>query len=272
MSLISGYIKDEYAPLSIILIAEPECAKTSMLLKFNCPHTIETADLSSKPITDFVVPLLAKDELHHIIIPDMIKLLSHRETTVNSTIAFLNALMEEGIKQNLFFGQTFEFKTRKKCGLLTAVTFDFYYKMYRKWREIGFTSRFLPISYKYSKDTVSMIHDAIENNEIFIDQLKIKKVRKQKIGIPKEHGAWLNIKANTIAEQQSNETIVIRVRGGKQKRQSLNVYGFRLHKQLRKLVRSIALSDKKNTVTWEHIKELDGLIDYIRMPKNPKLL
>jgi len=272
LSLISGYVKDDTAPLSLILISYPETAKTSMILKFMCPHTIETTDLSAKPISDFVVPELRSDRLHHILIPDMTKMLAHRETTVKSTIGFLNALMEEGIKKNLFFGQSFEFDERKKCGLITAMTFDFYYKMFRKWYEIGFLTRFLPVSFKYSNQTVIDIHKTIMNNVIYDEIIKMKKIAKKHIKIPADIGDWISIKSQDIAEQQSNESIRIKVQSGKQKRIKMEVYGFRLHKQLRKLIKSIALSNKETVVTWKHIAEFKGLIDYIRMPKNPKVI
>jgi len=274
LCLISGYIKDESypAPLSLILISRPECAKTSMLLKFRCPQTFETTDLSSKPINDFIIPKLRRDELHHIIIPDMIKVLSHRATTVASTIAFLNALMEEGLLNNLFMGQIFEFKDRKYCGLITAITIDYYYKVFRQWREIGFTTRFIPASYEYSDITVAKIHESIMNNETISDLTKLKKVGKKRIFIDDESRYWINNKANDIANAQSNETITVNVQGGKQKRVPIKIYGFRLHKQLRKLAQSIALSHGETKVTSKHITELRGLIPYIALPKNRKVI
>lgn len=274
LTLISGYIKDKNnpAPLSLILISRPECAKTKMILKFKCPHTIETADLSSKPINDFIVPKLRNNELHHIIIPDMVKVLSHRSTTVASTIAFLNSLMEEGILHNLFMGQTFEFNERKYCGLVTAITFDFYYEIFRQWQKIGFTTRFIPVSYEYSKVTVNKIHESIMNNENLTDLIKMKKMKKRKIGIDDEAKYWINVKANDIATAQSNESIIINVQGGNQKRVKIELYGFRLHKQLRKLAQSIALSHGDTIVKWKHIIEMRGLMEYITLPKNRKII
>lgn len=272
LSLLSGYVKDDTAPLSLILISYPETAKTSMILKFDCPHTIETTDLSSKPIVDVIVPKLHKNELHHILIPDMTKMLAHRETTVKACIGFLNALMEEGIKHNLFFGQNYEFEDRKRCGLVTAVTFDFYYKMFRQWYSIGFVSRFLPVSFKYSNQTVIDIHESIKNNIIYDDIVKMKKIQTKHIEIPKEIGEWISLQSQSIAEKQSNESIRVKVQSGKQQRITMEVYGFRLHKQLRKLSKSIALSYKEKTVTWTHLNEMKSLLDYIRMPKNPKVI
>lgn len=272
LSLISGYIKDNTAPLSLILISYPETAKTSMILKFDCEHTVETSDLSAKPIADVIVPQLRTDKLHHILIPDMVKVLSHRETTVNTTIAFLNALMEEGVKQNLFFGQRFDFDKRVKCGLITAVTFDFYYKMFRRWREIGFTTRFLPVSFRYSRETVIEIHASIQNNVMYEEIKKMKKIAKKKVIVPEKIGSWINVQTNDIVKKESGEKITVRVQSGKQARIPIELYGFRLHKQLRKLSQAIALSDRETEVNWSHIAELQKLLDYIRLPNNPKVI
>lgn len=272
LSLISGYIKDDTAPLSLILIANPESGKTKMILKFDAPHTIETTDLSSKPITEKIVPMLRNNELHHILIPDMIKILSHRETTTDSTVAFLNSLMEEGVKKSLFFGQTFEFKERKKCGIITALTFDYFYKVFRKWREIGFISRFIPISFSYGTDTILLINESIEKNVIYSDMIKMKKIAKKKVEINKEISAYVNVESMKAIEQQREEKIVVSVQGGNQKRVPIKIYGFRFHKQMRKLIKAIALSHGRTSVNWEDAKEFKTLIDYVRLPKNPKVI
>ena len=268
--LISGYIKDNESPLSIIFIAEPESGKTQMILKFNAPHIIETTDLSSKPIVEKIIPMLRNNELHHILIPDMIKIMSHRETTTDSTIAFLNALMEEGIKNNLFFGQSFEFKERKYCGIITALTFEYFYKVFRKWREIGFTSRFIPVSFRYTNETVLAINKIIMNDVFYKEIIKMKKIRKQKVSMSKEISSYINIKSKEIVDKQKKETIIIRVQGGKQKRIPIQIYGFRFHKQMRKLVKSIALSNGRNICDWTDVEEFNTLTEYIRLPSNPK--
>jgi len=272
LSLISGYVKDGEAPLSLILISYPETAKTRMILKFNAKHSIEASDLSAKPISTVIIPLLDKDEIHHIIIPDMVKVLAHRPSTVDATIGFLNNLMEEGIKKNLFFGQMFEFKERKKCGIITALTFDYFYKMFKKWREIGFTSRFLPVSFKYSEDTVLEINSSILDDKIFDDIRNVKKIKKKKVEIPREIGSRIMLLASDIAKEQSKETVVVGVQGGKTKRIPVQIYGFRLHRQMRKLASSIALSNGRTIVNWNDMTELEYLKDFIRLPRNPKVI
>jgi hypothetical protein len=267
---ISGYIKDGEAPLSINLIANPESGKTKMIQSFLCPQTFETSDLSAKMITDVIIPKLEKNEIHHIIIPDMIKVLSHKKDTVESTITFLNALMEEGIKQQTFFGQSFSMSERKKCGLVTSMTPDFFYLMFRFFHRIGHDTRYLPVSFTYSNDTIFTIHKAICDGLLFDELTKMKTITKKNIIIPKDIAtSIMNLVLLTI-NNQKKDFIRVQTRGGKQKLIPIEFYGFRLQKQYRKLIQSIALIDGRKIVDQNDLNEFLSLVDYIRLPKNPK--
>ena len=137
-SLLTGYLKDDYSvPTSLMLIAPPKDGKTTIINEIECKDVLSTMDLSSKPIKDKIIPLLAKGKLHHLLITDMVKMLSHKPETCASVVAFLNALMEEGVKDNLFFGQTFNLKNRVYCGIITSITPPFFYKEFRKWYDKG---------------------------------------------------------------------------------------------------------------------------------------
>lgn len=279
LTLLTGFIKDD-KPVSLMLIAPPESAKTSILRGFDCYQALETSDLSPKVITDKIVPRLRDYSIHHIILPDMVKILAHKTPTVNATIGFFNAMMEEGILRNMFFGQEFEFDKPRVCGILTSVTEDFFKQACRRWNEMGFITRFLIVSYKYSNETVSEIHKRIQEN---VSYNEIKELvgksrrsydRKFSIGMPDEISSYLSIQAQEIAKREHGYTYYTRVQGGNWKKFNINILGFRLHKQLRQLARAEALrrTIKKPEVTWPDIEELKQLLDFIRFPNNPKEL
>lgn len=272
LAIISGYIKDRTAPISVILIAPPESAKTKIIQKFVSKHTLETSDLSAKSITDVIIPMLERDELHHIMIPDMIKILAHKSATVDSTMTFLNALMEEGIKNQLFFGQEFFMKKTQKCGLITSCTFEYFYKIFRKWNDMGFLSRFLPVSFSYSAPTIAQINFQIARNNMFSELTKLKKIAKKQITIPNDISDNISFLVGKTIKNQLTDSIRIKVRGGNYRMYKIEMYGFRLHRQLRKLLQSICLSHGRVVCQWSDMNELTELIDYIRLPKNPKEL
>jgi hypothetical protein len=275
LCLLSGYVKDEDAPLSLILIANAESGKTKIIDSIICPFTIETSDLSAKAIIEHIIPKIDSDKepINHIIIPDFIKVMAHKSVVVASTMAFLNALTEEGIKQQLFYGNVFSCKRRRKCGLLTSVTSDYYFKMFRTWHEIGFTSRFIHVSFQYSDDTVHLIHQAIKNNEMFNNTKKIKKLKRINVIIPDDISNKLLFVVEEMLKNQRNNAIRFRVKGGKLSSVTLGNYGFRLHRQIRKLLKTIALSNHRTKVNWSDLNnDLIPLLDYIRLPKNPKVI
>jgi hypothetical protein len=270
--ITSGYIKDKEAPLSIILLGESESGKTRIINKFDNKHLLETSDLSQKPIVERIIPLLVEDKIHHLLIPDLVKVLSHNVATTQATIAFLNALIEEGIKNQMFNQMQFNLKKRVKCGLITSCTFDYYYRVFRNWHDIGFLTRFLPVSFIYSEDTIIQINHQIAQDNYFFEKIKLNTIKKEKIIIPKDISEKIEFLIQQIISRQRNETIRITTKGGKQKMISFKRYGFRFHKQIRKLLQSITLIDGRTTCEWEDLNELLRLIDYIRLPKNPKVL
>lgn len=270
--IASGYVKDHEAPLSIILLAESESGKTKIACKFDNKHLLETSDLSQKPIVEKILPDLIEEKIHHLLIPDLTKVLSHSVPTTQATIAFLNALMEEGIKKQLFFNMQFNLKRRVKCGLITTCTFDYYYKVLRNWHDIGFLTRFLPVSYIYSEDTIFKINHQIAQDNYFFEKMKMNAIKKEKVIIPSEISTKIEFLVQEIISKQRNESVRITTQGGKQKLISFKRYGFRFHKQIRKLLQSIALINGRTTCSFEDLNECLLLIDYIRLPKNPKVL
>jgi hypothetical protein len=275
-ALISGFVKDD-VPLSIMLIAPPETAKTSILLGFDCYKTYETMDLSPKGIRDYIIPKLNSNEIHHIILPDLVKTISHKATTVMATISFLNALVEEGVKHDIFFGQEFTLDKRVTCGLITSVTNDFFFKVFKKWNDIGFVTRFLPISYDYSPETIREIHKLIQENVFFKDKKEIKKEHLKEsynITIPKDVSSWISLKAQELAKKEGTLKLQIRTQGGKIQFIKPNIKGFRLQRQLRQIARSLALirDCQQPAVTWEDIETMGDLLEYINFPNTKKVI
>jgi hypothetical protein len=282
--ILSGFIDSEgskHCPLSLILIAPPETAKTSILLSFKSYRTLELTDLSPKAIRDYLIPKLDGKEIDNIVVPDLLKVLSHKPATVMATTTLLNGLMEEGMQDSLFLGQEFHLKERVYCGIITSITTNYYHKMFWDWNDIGFTSRLLPVAYDYSADTIREIHESIQNGEVFGTVKEFKKGdvdEKYNIKIPSELGSMVSKEAQSLAVRLGNFSVSKRI-GKKFEDFHPDFKGFRLQKQMRQLLKAIALSralacDRTAvpTVTLDDYKELDSIIDYINMPNTVKML
>jgi len=279
-ALLTGFVKSSEAPLSLMLISPPESAKTSILRSFYCLGALEVMDLSPKPLCDVILPKIKNEHIHHIIIPDLIKVLAHKIATVNGTVAMLNAMIEEGVKQGMFYGQSFSFDEPIRVGIITSVTPEFFHKFFRDWNDMGFASRFIPVSYKYSDELIAKIHKIIKEHSIYEIEVSdiskgirgAKNGNKIDISIEENAAAWAELKAQEIAKKISTYRIPVRVQGGHIKYIQPNLMGFRLHKQIRLLVKAIALSKKKREADMTDIAELNTLLEYIGYPNQPKLL
>lgn len=264
-----------YCPVNVLLIAPAECGKTRLLKGFWAKKTLECMDLSPKVITTTIVPKLESQEVRYLIIPDMIQILGHKRVTSGATIGFLNALIEEGVKDNNFYGLEFHLKNIVTCGLMTAITTDEFYSNLRKWNAIGFLHRFLPISYNYSNQTLKLIHDEISSGRMFreIEDLTNSlpnKDKKIKISIPRNFASDIQVLVYRITERFNKMFYMYGNR-----KVYLDIKGFRLHDRLRQLTRAICYIEskgKRKEVNSEDIKILYSIENLINMPNSELLV
>ena len=82
-------------------------------------------DLSAHVIVDEIAPLVEKGKTH-ILIPDLLKVLGHQKMVTRNTMTMLNSIMEEGLKNVMFYGTRKEFPQPVRCGVIAAITQDAY--------------------------------------------------------------------------------------------------------------------------------------------------
>lgn len=281
-SIASGFVKPSergayYTPINIMLIAGAECGKTRLLTQFSCKKAYKTLDLSPKIISNSLIPKLEKQEITFLIIPDLIQMLGHKKNTVDSTVGFLNAIIEEGVKDNDFYGQEFHLKTKVNVGLITAITtIEFYQNIY-KWNSIGFLHRILPVSYDYTESTVNSIHAIISDGRLLdeINEIKMKNGQKASIKIPKHFSEDIMQIMYRVRDRFSQLRIKT-YKGSKTghlHELKLDIKGFRLHDRLRQLARAICWLDSKGLrkeVNAGDINKLRELSEFLNFP-NSKL-
>jgi hypothetical protein len=282
-ALLSGFVKND-VPLSLMLVSPPEHAKTSIIRGIKCKNAYETADLSPKPIIDKVIPMLLNDHIHHIVIPDFVKPCSHKAVTVDSTVAFLNAMIEEGVQNQDFFGQSMSLPRIVRAGLITSLTPAYFNKYFKRWNDIGFLTRFLVVSYSYSDTTKSEIHNIIKENKLLslysgcvnatekIHSKFCDPVKKKEIKIQGDEASFLSVYAQDLTKKINTFRVAVYSQGGHVSYISPQNVGFRLQRQLRMLASTIALSNNDDTVHFRHIEELKGLIDFIGYPDKPVVI
>jgi len=231
----TGKLGDE-KPVSVMLIAEQESAKTECLKYFRGTSTLKyVSDLTSRGMIPYKREI-QDGKLRHLVLLDLVRLLSHGKGVSERTIQTIASLMEEGESETSDAGGRESWGSDfPRIGVLMAITPRFFRAKRGKWRQTGFLTRFVPISFSYTDDTVKRIHDGIANGN------SIPSPRPEKIP-PLAYTSFL---PENIAKSLSMRAREI----GKQ----MHTYGFRYHKILRALAKANARMNERGTVTKEDL-------------------
>lgn len=231
-------------PVSVMLVAEQESAKTEALKYFRGTPTLEyLSDLTSKGILAFKHPI-ESGKLRHLVLLDMVRIVEHGRTVTNRTIQSLSSLVEEGESGTADAGGREDWKGFPRIGLLTSITPSFYKSNLGKWRKTGFMSRFLPVRFHYTGATVNAVHKAIGSGHSLANPIPIK--------LPE-------FSVNVTLDEKHSQLIARRA-------QKLGVenktYGFRYHRAMRSLARASAAMDQRHTVTNDDILRVIGWSEF----------
>jgi hypothetical protein len=226
-------------PLSVVLIASQESAKTQCLMRFKGTNTLHyLSDVTSKGV-DMLKPAIENGDIRHIVILDLVKVLSHGRNVSERTLQTFAGLMEEGQADTADAGGYTKWAKQPNCGLLMAITPEFYTSRRGKWRATGFLTRFLPIHFAYTDDTIMDIHNGIAS-------LKLTEQLPAPLIIPKIP------RPVYIKQAYANQVS----RWSQQWAKEAATNGFRHHKQLQALVLGSAAARGREEVTTEDMDRL----------------
>jgi len=233
----TGRIHNE-KPVSIILIAVQESCKTEALKYFRGTSTLSyIGDLTSRGLVSYRSDIQAR-KLRHIVLMDLVRIVSHGRGTSDRTMQTLSSLMEEGESDVADAGGQERWAGFPNIGILTSVTPQIFKSKRGRWRATGFLSRFLPVSFSYSPETVHTIHKGIANGYKLPDPRPIK--------LP-EGDPIITIEAPDAA---------ILSRRAEELGKRMKTYGFRYQKTLRRLAMGRALSRGRGTVNHTDIAKV----------------
>jgi len=242
LTILTGRVKNA-RPVSMLLIGDTETGKTQILEVFmNLKPVIWANDLSAKIVVDEVAPLVEKGKTH-ILIPDFLKILGHQKVVTRNTITMLNAIMEEGLKNVMFYGSQKEFQHPVRCGVIAAMTKPAFRAREEHWKGIGFVGRCTLVSFSYSDATRSKIHEHIREG-FPAKMIEITTGKRTPVEIPAKIAR--RIQELAIAETPFST-------------------GFRIHKQLRALVQAHALFRGDTKVKMEDFEEIRRLSKFMNL-------
>jgi hypothetical protein len=254
LALLSAYVANLSKPVSLLIIAKPESGKTEVMKKFAIDGNVAyLSDVTAYGIQRDYQNEIESHEIRHIMIPDLLKPLSRKQSTVNTFITFMNGLIEEGIcGVSTYTSLRPRHSKPVKCGLIATITTDEFSDHRHKWERLGFLSRTIPFSYSYGVPTVNKVFqyiiglDFLEERDI---QLAIPGADKE-VKLPAKYAQRILPSTTTIAKAQET-------------------YGFRLQKQFQGLLQASALDSRRNTANSNDVQRVLRLMDWVNFEEKP---
>ena len=255
LAVYSGYVEG-VRPVSLLITASVGAGKTEITKKFKTVKGLAfLTDTTAFGITRSLLPELKSGMIKHIIIPDLITPLSKQRYTVTSLIAFLNALIEEGVVQIQSYAVSFK-EENIRCGLISTMAREDLFDKRHGWSKIGFMSRMLPVSYEYSQRTVIDILKKIASGRLYDDNCIELRLPPRLVKIKGDEKLFNELIPYTLQLQEAEK-----------------VYGFRRQKQLSTLMMANRLNraiendeDLSNLkVEQEDFDRIIKLLDHINL-------
>ena len=248
--LFSAYVKYE-KPLSLLIVAKPESAKTAVLKKYRDNQGIAyLTDCTAYGLTRDILPKIVTGEIKHIMIADLITPLSKSTKTRQGLIAFLNNLTEEGVAKMTTYATVWEKEV--SCGLITSITEDALKDGRHDWAKMGFLSRMFLFSYSYPISVVHKIFNSLMEDKSAVGQPVKLEFPPQPVDV-------------ILPEEIAKELVPISTRIG----ESMQIYGFRFFLNAKTLLKSLALTKGKTTVTRQEFDEFLELSRFFNSRFNP---
>ena len=242
-ALLTGRVSGE-DPVGLLLIAEPEHGKTSIVLERSFSSAVDVTDATGRGIQEL---LKYKPEISHLIFNDLTAIMAHGKTVKAYTISMINAMTEEGIRSVAFPGDIQVFENGKR-GLIACVTPPMIRDGRAWWNKIGLTTRLVPFFFRHGSELVLKVKEAIDH--------EIRYAKPGAFALPK-----VPIK---VPIQEPHLTAIRKMADQKAKELGDNT-GYRRLKQFRRLAKAHALrrSWKKPMVTFEDTKFLRSIMPFI---------
>lgn len=238
-AIYTGRLADE-KPVSVMLIAEQESAKTEALKYFRTTNTLRyISDLTSKGLHGYKKEIIEK-QVRHIVLLDLVRILSHGKGISERTIQTIASLMEEGESETSDAGGRDTWgATFPRIGALMGITPQYFKSKKGRWRATGFLTRFVPVSFRYSDTTVKLIHHAIRNGDPTPIHHNLSELPKGDVyvSLKEDYASILADKAEFLGD-------------------SMKTYGFRYHRILRALAKGRASSEKRSSVNVSDVKQV----------------
>jgi len=259
LGIASSYLKDEKRKLNLILLGNPEVGKSTILLNFNfnkLKGVFVFTDLTKSTLEKFLKEMNnPKETVRYIIVPDFTILKSHQKEVEKGIIGILNSGVEDGLREiTLHYGSVPETKPFEKpifFGVATSMTRKFLEDRRRTgyWYSVGFLSRFIPISFSYSKEQIKAIRRYIAESKDLLEKPEELRLKEKVVKCSGKYVLMLEPYVDKLASASYT-------------------YGFRYTKQFRLMLKANALLRGSTRVGLKDVKDVEKLLKWVNLDYN----
>lgn len=240
----TGVVENEQ-PVSVIILADSGSGKSGILQKMQCAIAQFITDMTTRDLSN----IMADPKKRIILLSDMQAIFSHKSTVVGTTTQALRNLLEEGIFNDPFSGA----KINRRFGMISAIPPNEFARINKIFISGGLDTRFLIFGYEYRKETIALIHDAIEKGKVEIEK---------PLHLP-ESGEYVKVSLPPkIARACRNLAATL-------KRDEI---GIRVHHQIRRLVMGSAARNNRKVATEQDFKTVAKYSNFLTSAQEKMLL
>ena len=243
LAVYSTSVENE-KPVSMLLVAKPEHAKSEILKLFSTVKQVfYTSDFNTFVFSDFAGDYLSGSK-KTIMIPDFLKVVKKKQSTQANALTLLNAITEEGFTGRIMGGSYID--KPLVANVITAITQREMSDKRHKWAELGFLSRFVPLSYSYNNGTKQLIREFIKQRDYHRDKTYtfVPPEKPKKIALPSEMADLIEKISIDIAKEN-------------------DLTGFRLQKQLQTLCMTNAMLNGRDIVLQADVDTVSVIAQFI---------
>lgn len=248
--LLTGYLADERA-VSMILIAPPGLGKSELVMQYrNSPGVLLTTETTFFSLMLVHGVAIQQRQVHHVIMPDLGPLVNKPREGAMRELSQFGALVAEGLMNWRSSRGAFATGNQPvRCGMIFCITPYSYREKLSLLADEGFLSRFLVASFSVHEHLKRRVHEQISTGEV------------------NSH-----IAAHSLQSYQNLQTIRLDPKVDRflsssgiidQIRDTSDTAGFRMHHQLRALLKANALRRGSPIVSREDLNDLDRMLPYL---------
>lgn len=255
--LYSGFIKNKPYPLSTLLLAEPERAKTTIVCRFEGTGVLLMNDTTGYGIWEELKNIKREQgqeglsKLHHLVIPDLERIRTRSKSTREELLSDLRILMQEGLTRKHTARMNVTFNPPVRMGLIMCTTPEDLGDKRSVLRSLSLLSRLIPFTYDYGSRLKVNVMKFIQEEEA---------LRKDRETISGEQ-AYIKL-PSYIASILDAPAFFLSKRTEKFARKG-DLIGIRYKEQFQTYLKSIAYSNGRKAVTDSDHEEFYELYQYM---------